>query len=64
MNTTKWQNQTGTALGTAFLIDQLKKKFETLVQHCDKLVVLSQWYKKILILNGVPERRSVMCPRD
>lgn len=63
MDTTKWQNQPGTALGTAYIIDRLKKNFETLVQHCDKVVVLSQWYKKILLLNGVPEEKISDVPQ-
>jgi len=62
-DTTKWQHQTGTALGTAFIIDHLKKNFETLIQHCDKVVVLTRWYKKILMLNGVPEEKISYVPQ-
>ena len=57
INTMKWNNKMGTAVGTAFIIDGLKKNFEALVEQCDKLVVLTRWYKEILILNGVPEEK-------
>ncbi len=55
IDTTKWNAKIGTALGTGFLIEKLKNDFESLVCQCDKLVVLTNWYRKILLLNGVPE---------
>ncbi len=63
IDTTKWNSKTGTALGTVHLIERLKKNFETLVQHCDKLVVLTDWYKKILLLNGVPAEKIFYVPQ-
>jgi glycosyltransferase involved in cell wall biosynthesis len=63
VNTTSWQNQTGTALGTAFLIDELKQRLEVLVQHCDKVIVLAQWYEKILVANGVPKEKISYVPQ-
>lgn len=53
VNTTKWNNKPGTALGTVYLIHQLKQKFKDLINTCDKVVVLTDWYKKILELNEV-----------
>jgi glycosyltransferase involved in cell wall biosynthesis len=57
INTTRWKNKAGTALGTATVINNLKENFEKLIQACDKVVVLTNWYQKILLLNGVPEKK-------
>ncbi len=63
IDTTKWNSKAGTALGTVHIIERLKKNFETLVQHCDKVVVLTDWYKKILLLNGVREEKICYVPQ-
>ena len=63
IDTTKWNSKAGTALGTVYLIEKLRKNFETLVQHCDKVVVLTDWYKKILLLNGVPKEKICYVPQ-
>ncbi len=63
IDTTKWNNKAGTALGTVSLIENLKKNFETLVHHCDRVVTLTHWYKKILLLNGVQEHKIVHIPQ-
>jgi glycosyltransferase involved in cell wall biosynthesis len=63
IDSTKWNSKAGTALGTVHLIERLKKNFETLVEHCDKVVVLTDWYKKILLLNGVPEEKICYVPQ-
>ena len=63
IDTTKWNSKVGTALGTVHIIERLKKNFETLVQHCDKVVVLTDWYKKILLLNSVPEEKISYVPQ-
>ena len=57
INTSRWKNKIGTALATAFVIEQLKNNFNILVDQCDQLVVLTEWYKKILIVNGVPDQK-------
>lgn len=63
IDTTTWGNPLGTALGTGFIINKLKKDFEELVKHCDKVVVLTAWYKKILLLNGVAENMISYVPQ-
>ncbi len=63
IDTTKWNSKLGTALGTVHLIEQLKNNFETLVQHCDRVVVLTKWYKEILLLNGVREEKISYIPQ-
>lgn len=56
---TKLNNTIGTAIGFPFLIDDLKKKLLQLSGACDKMVVLSLWYKKVLEINGVPPHKLV-----
>jgi glycosyltransferase involved in cell wall biosynthesis len=56
INTTSWNNKLGTALATSFVIENLQNNFNILVNQCDQIVVLTEWYKKILILNGVSEQ--------
>ena len=63
IDTTKWDNKMGTALGTGFVIDKLKRHFELLVSQCDKVIVLTQWYKKMLLLNGVLAEKIVYVPQ-
>ncbi|MFN5134085.1 MAG: glycosyltransferase [Chitinophagaceae bacterium] len=57
IDTTNWNNRAGTALGTAILIQKLKDDFNTLMSLCDKVVVLTEWYKKVLLLNGVDVKK-------
>jgi glycosyltransferase involved in cell wall biosynthesis len=54
---TNWNNKAGTALGTAHLIQKLKDDFNMLMSLCDKVVVLTEWYKKVLMLNGVDSKK-------
>ncbi len=60
INTTTWNNKAGTALGTAFIINKLKEDFETLIRSCDKVVALTNWYQKILLLNGVEKEKIAL----
>lgn len=57
INTTRWQNKVGTALGTVSIISKLKKDLSFLVSQCDYVVSLTHWYEKILIANGVDQRK-------
>ena len=41
----------------------MKQQFETLATHCDRFVVLTKWYKKILLLNGIPEEKISYVPQ-
>ena len=60
INSTKWNNKIGTALGTSFLVDKQKKDFDSLIYHCDKVITLTKWYRKILLLNGVTSEKIVL----
>jgi glycosyltransferase involved in cell wall biosynthesis len=55
VDSTLWKNKAGTALGTPFLIKKLRDDFNLLVSTCDRVVVLTDWYRKILLLNKVKE---------
>ena len=57
INVSAWGNRLGTALGTASLIGKTKKDFDLLISHCDRVVSLTNWYKSVLLLNGVPEEK-------
>jgi glycosyltransferase involved in cell wall biosynthesis len=57
---TCWNNKLGTALGTAHLIQKIKEDFNQLIGLCDKVVVLTEWYKKVLLLNGVDSKKIVL----
>jgi glycosyltransferase involved in cell wall biosynthesis len=57
INPTYWQNKAGTALGTVSIISKLKKDLYFLVSQCDYVVCVTDWYKKILLANGVNENK-------
>ena len=57
INTTRWQNKVGTALGTTSIISKLKKDLNILVSLCDCVVSLTSWYEKILIANGIDQKK-------
>lgn len=59
----KWNSKLGTALGTVHLIEQLKNNFEKLVEHCDRVVTITEWYKHVLLLNGVQEKKICYIPQ-
>ncbi len=53
INPTKLSNRFATALGSTSLV---KKKCQNLIElanSCDKVIVLNNWYKEILISNGI-----------
>ena len=54
-NTLKFSNKIGTALGTIYVIEKHKKYFDILIKNCDQVVSLTDWYKKVLLLNGVDD---------
>lgn len=54
---TKLSNRFGTALGTTNLVAKKKKVLIELVDSCDKIIVLTNWYKEILISNGISKNK-------
>lgn len=49
----KTNNSVGTLLGTANIIDKLKTDLFDLVDLCDEVVCLTNWYEGILLSNGI-----------
>lgn len=52
-DTSGWTSQLGTALGFPFIIQQLKDDLLQLAANCDKMVVLTKWYRNVLLKNGI-----------
>lgn len=63
INSTKWDNKIGTALGTSFIIEKQKQDFQFLIDNCDKVIALTKWYEKILLLNGVSQNKIKFIPQ-
>ncbi|MBI1780298.1 MAG: glycosyltransferase, partial [Sphingobacteriales bacterium] len=63
IDTTNWDSRAGTALGGVFTTHLFQERFNTLVQHCDKVVVLTAWYKDVLLANGVPAGKIIYIPQ-
>lgn len=57
INSTKWGHSIGTALGTAYVIQGLEKRFIELVQMSDQVVCITNWYHDVLKINGVPANK-------
>ncbi|MDP4285500.1 MAG: glycosyltransferase [Bacteroidota bacterium] len=55
-----WNNRVGTALSYPFIIDQLKKNLQLLAGYCDRMVVISKWYREVLLLNGVAADKMIL----
>ncbi len=55
-----FHSKAATALSYPFLIHKLKKDLFSLQSNCDQLVVLTKWYQKILINNGLKEEKITL----
>ncbi len=53
INPIKLSSRFATALGSTFLVKRQRQNLFNLVNYCDRVVVLNNWYKKILISNGI-----------
>jgi len=56
-DTRKWNHPVGTALGTGFILNDLGKKLKVLAASCNQMVVLTKWYKEVLLANGISEKK-------
>jgi glycosyltransferase involved in cell wall biosynthesis len=63
INTTKWNSKLGTALGTLTVIDTLKNNFESIIANTNKVIVLTDWYRKILLSNNVQKEKIEFIPQ-
>ncbi len=50
-------NKMATLLSTPAMIKRIKNDLADIVENTDRIVVLSEWYKNILLKNGVPENK-------
>ncbi len=63
IDTSKWNSKIGTALGTVPIIAKLKADLNALVASCDRVVAITNWYKRILLENGVKEQKISYIPQ-
>ena len=59
INPAKLSNKLGTALGTVSLVKEKYKTLHELTENCDRVIVLSAWYKGVLKSNGVPQNKII-----
>lgn len=57
VNVSTWNNKIGTAFSTHELLKKFQTNFNSLIEHCDKVVTLTDWYKDILIKNGIDDNK-------
>lgn len=53
INPTLWNNPAGTAFGIINIFKKLKADLFSLVDYCDKVVVIAEWYRTVLLNNGI-----------
>lgn len=53
VNTGKINSSLGTAFSYPFIIQSLRKTLHEIFELCDKVIILTDWYKKVLLDNGV-----------
>lgn len=57
LDSSNMQNRIGTALSVPFIIKQLRENLMEISNNCDQLVVLTDWYRKVLSRNGIPKKK-------
>lgn len=50
------QSRWGTALGYPYVIQRLQDNLRLLSTLCSKIITVSEWYRKVLIRNGIQEQ--------
>jgi glycosyltransferase involved in cell wall biosynthesis len=60
---TAWNSKLGTAVGYPFVIKKLRENLFDLIEHCEKSVALTKWYRDVLIKNKIPEDKLVYIPQ-
>ncbi len=59
IDTTKLNSSYGTALGSHKLMSNHIDQFKHIIASCHKVITLSDWYRKVMINNGVDENKIV-----
>jgi glycosyltransferase involved in cell wall biosynthesis len=57
VNTINWQNKLGTALSFPFQIETLRTQLHRIADACDKIIPITAWYSKLLLQEGVPQKK-------
>ena len=60
LNPTKIASSLSTAFGTASLVEKKQADIFNLISYCDKVVVLTNWYKQVLISNGIDKDKIIL----
>ncbi|RXK57422.1 glycosyltransferase [Lacibacter luteus] len=63
IDASKWNNKIGTALGTVPIIAKLQNDLHALIAHCDRVVTITNWYKRVLLANGISENKISYIPQ-
>lgn len=58
-----WNHKIGTALGTLGILHRQKVNLHALVDVCDQVVTISNWYQKILMANDIDPKKIVNIPQ-
>ena len=62
IDTSKWGNKVGTALGTVPIIAKLNTDLKTLVSTCDRVVAITNWYQRVLLSNDIDSHKICFIP--
>jgi glycosyltransferase involved in cell wall biosynthesis len=54
LNTLKWNNTAGTILSYPFQVKDIRYKLRRTAVACDMIIPITNWYKEVLLKNGVP----------
>jgi glycosyltransferase involved in cell wall biosynthesis len=57
INTLKWNNTAGTILSYPFQVKNLQHKLRRIAAACDMIMPITNWYKEVLLKNGVEENK-------
>lgn len=62
-DTRSWSNSLGTALAMPQIIKKIRADLQELEQHTDAFIILTEWYKKVLLRNNVSEAHIHVIPQ-
>jgi len=57
INTGKLNSSAGTAFSYPFIIKNLERTLFEIINLCEHIVVITDWYKQVLLKNGIPEHK-------
>ncbi|HZE82660.1 MAG TPA: glycosyltransferase, partial [Puia sp.] len=62
MDTASWENTLGTALSSANRIVDIRNNLDRLADSCDRMVFYAKWFRKMIVANGFPARKTEYIP--